>query len=65
MGKNNRQNDYLTLKFAHREDLWLHAQKIPGSHVIVKSEGESIPDTTLEEAAVLAVITARGNTHLM
>lgn len=60
VGKNNRQNDYLTLKFAHREDLWLHAQKIPGSHVIVKSEGESIPDTTLEEAAILAAYYSKG-----
>jgi len=60
VGKNNRQNDYLTLKFANKEDLWLHVQKIPGSHVIVKNEGQSIPDTTLEEAAILAAYYSKG-----
>lgn len=54
VGKNNRQNDYLSLRFAHREDLWLHAQKIPGSHVIIKNEGRDVPPSTLEEAATLA-----------
>src|SRR5699024_558520 len=34
VGKNNRQNDYLSLRFAHKEDFWLHVQKMPGSHVI-------------------------------
>ena len=52
VGKNNSQNDYLTLKFAERNDLWLHTKNIPGSHVIVK--GQNIPDKTLEEAATLA-----------
>ncbi len=40
VGKNNKQNDYLTLRFAHKEDLWLHIQNMPGSHVIIKSEGK-------------------------
>ncbi|MEW8956797.1 NFACT family protein [Clostridium sp.] len=52
VGKNNSQNDYLTLKFADRSDLWLHTKNIPGSHVIIK--GHDIPDKTLEEAATLA-----------
>lgn len=53
VGKNNIQNDYLTLKFADRQDIWLHTKNIPGSHVIIKNTG-SISDKALEEAAVLA-----------
>lgn len=55
VGKNNRQNDYLTLKFAQSNDIWLHTKNIPGSHVIIKRNGREIPDKTLEEAAMLAV----------
>jgi predicted ribosome quality control (RQC) complex YloA/Tae2 family protein len=53
VGKNNIQNDYLTLKFAERQDIWLHTKNIPGSHVIIKNTG-NISDKTLEEAATLA-----------
>lgn len=53
VGKNNYQNDYLTLKFADKRDIWMHTKNIPGSHVIVKNSGK-IPDKTLEEAAALA-----------
>lgn len=53
IGKNNFQNDYLTLKFADKRDIWLHTKNIPGSHVIIKNYG-NIPDTTLEEAASYA-----------
>lgn len=53
VGKNNIQNDYLTLKFSNKNDIWLHTKNIPGSHVIIKNNGQ-IPDTTLEEAANLA-----------
>ncbi len=60
VGKNNKQNDYLTLKFSHKEDLWLHVQGMPGSHVIIKSEGKAVPDTTLEEAAILASYFSKG-----
>lgn len=60
VGKNNKQNDYLTLKFSHKEDLWLHVQGMPGSHVIIKSEGKAVPDTTLEEAAILAAYFSKG-----
>ena len=52
VGKNNIQNDYLSLKFANKNDLWLHTKNIPGSHVIVKSN--NIDDKTLEEAAIIA-----------
>lgn len=53
VGKNNIQNDFLTLKFAHNNDIWMHIKNIPGSHVIIKNMGE-IPDSTLLEGATLA-----------
>ncbi len=54
VGKNNVQNDELTLKTAHSTDIWMHTKNIPGSHVIIISRGAEIPDTTLTEAATLA-----------
>lgn len=54
VGRNNLQNDRLSLKTARGSDLWLHTQKIPGSHVIVCAEGREIPPTTIEQAAMLA-----------
>lgn len=54
VGKNNKQNDYLTLKKAKANDLWLHVKDIPGSHVIVRSETGEIPDASLHMAAMLA-----------
>lgn len=53
VGKNNIQNDYLTLKFAHKNDIWLHTKNIPGSHVIIKNN-DNISETTIKEAANLA-----------
>lgn len=55
VGKNNYQNEELTFKTANGGDLWFHAKQIPGSHVIVKTDGnQDIPDRTYEEAARLA-----------
>lgn len=59
VGRNNRQNDILTLKQSDRHDLWLHTKDIPGTHVIVRlpaalKDIDDIPDATLEEAASLA-----------
>lgn len=54
VGKNNRQNEKLTLKTAHRDDIWLHVQNMPGSHVLIVKENKEIPATTLEEAGILA-----------
>lgn len=55
VGKNNYQNEELTFRTANGGDLWFHAKQIPGSHVIVKTEGnQDIPDRTYEEAARLA-----------
>lgn len=53
VGKNNRQNDALTLSSARSENIWMHAKNMPGSHVIIDFEGEP-PETTLREAANLA-----------
>jgi predicted ribosome quality control (RQC) complex YloA/Tae2 family protein len=54
-GKNNKQNDYLTMKLARGEDIWLHAKDIPGAHVLIKSaRSDSVPDEVLEKAARLA-----------
>lgn len=60
VGKNNVQNDYLTLKFAVNQDLWLHTKDIPGSHVIIKTEGKDVDDATLAEAANLAAYYSKG-----
>ncbi len=54
VGKNNTQNDELTLRFAKPLDMWFHTKDIAGSHVIVVSEGKEIPNSTLNEAANLA-----------
>ena len=52
--KNNLQNDELTFDFAVGNDWWFHTKDAPGSHVIVKSEGRELPDSTFEEAGRLA-----------
>ncbi|MGE5678554.1 MAG: NFACT family protein [Pseudomonadota bacterium] len=60
VGKNNVQNDYLTLKLAVNQDLWFHTKDIPGSHVIVKTDGKEVDDATLLEAANLAAFYSKG-----
>ncbi|CEG26762.1 Rqc2 family fibronectin-binding protein [Bacillus sp. B-jedd] len=52
VGKNNKQNDYLTTKLAGRDEIWLHTKDIPGSHVVIRSKGPS--EETIMEAALLA-----------
>lgn len=54
VGKNNLQNDELTFQFAKGNDWWFHAKGAPGSHVIVQTNGQELPDRTFEEAARLA-----------
>ena len=55
VGKNSQNNDLLTLKYAHKEDLWLHAKDVPGSHVLIKYQsGKTFPKTVIEKAAQLA-----------
>ena len=59
VGKNNRQNDYLTMRLAQENDVWLHTKEIPGSHVVIKTNGQPVPPTTLQEAAILAAFFSR------
>ncbi len=54
VGKNNLQNDELTFQTAKGSDWWFHAKGAPGSHVIVQTNGDELPDRTFEEAAKLA-----------
>lgn len=54
VGRNNRQNEELTFKTARKDDLWLHASKVHGSHVIVACAGVTPPDNTVTQAAQLA-----------
>lgn len=60
VGRNNCQNDKLSLKFAEKTDMWLHTQTITGSHVIIVTEGKTPPDSTLEQAAVIAAVNSKG-----
>lgn len=61
VGKNNRQNDALTLQTARSENIWLHAKNMPGSHVIIDFDGEP-PENTLREAANLAAYYSQSRT---
>ena len=61
VGKNNTQNDYLTLKFANSSDLWFHTKNIHGSHTIIKlGLDKDVPKTTITEAAELAAYYSKG-----
>lgn len=60
VGKNNYQNEELTFKFASGNDWWFHAKSVPGSHVIVKTEGKELTDRAYEEAGKLAAYYSKG-----
>lgn len=60
VGKNNYQNEELTFKFATGNDWWFHAKDIPGSHVVVKTNGEEMTDRAFEEAGRLAAYYSQG-----
>ena len=60
VGKNNTQNDELTLRFAHSDDIWMHTKEIAGSHVIIQKGGREIPDNTIMEGALLAAYHSKG-----
>ncbi len=61
VGRNNRQNDELTLKTAYSTDIWFHTKNIPGSHTIVRTKGSGeAPDTTLMQAAKIAAYYSKG-----
>ena len=59
VGKNNTQNDYLTLRFANSNDIWMHTKDIAGSHVIISTGGKNPPESTILEAANLAAYYSR------
>ena len=54
-GKNNKQNDILTLKIANKNDIWFHVKDVQGSHVILKTENKQVDYSTLEKCAKIAV----------
>ncbi len=66
VGKNNRQNDYIITKIGRATDYWLHTLGIPGSHVLIKSGDDEVPDSTLTKVAKLAAYysKARGNKNV-
>ncbi len=59
VGRNNRQNDKLTMKLASNHDIWFHTKNIPGSHTILVTEGKQPTPRAMEEAAVLAASHSR------
>ena len=66
VGKSNLQNDELTLRTAEPTDLWMHTKDIPGSHVIIRTNGQSeLPETTMEEAANLAAFYSKAKNSSM
>ncbi|MEG1993686.1 MAG: NFACT RNA binding domain-containing protein, partial [Oscillospiraceae bacterium] len=67
VGKNNLENDQLTLKIAKASDVWFHTKDIPGSHTVVFSEGKIVPEKTLEEAAIIAATNSKASegSHLV
>ena len=62
VGKNNKQNDALTLKTAYSTDIWLHTKAIPGSHVIIRANGGAVSDAAIREAAELAAYYSKAKT---
>lgn len=66
VGKNNLQNEDITFNLANGNDWWFHAKNMPGSHVIVKTEGRELPDSVFEDAARLAAYysKAKGNSRI-
>ncbi|GAB1445434.1 NFACT RNA binding domain-containing protein [Flammeovirgaceae bacterium] len=64
IGRNAVNNDLLTLKYAHKDDLWLHAKDVSGSHVVVKNQsGKTIPKVVIERAAELAAYNSKRKTE--
>ncbi|NMP37060.1 MAG: fibronectin/fibrinogen-binding protein [Clostridiales bacterium] len=60
VGRNNVQNDRLSMKLANKNDIWLHAQKMPGSHTVIDAQGREITDSAIVEAAEIAAYYSSG-----
>ncbi len=58
-GRNNIQNDKLTFKDSKKYDIWFHTQKIHGSHTVIITEGREVPESTLEQAAIIAAYNSK------
>lgn len=63
VGKNNIQNDLITFKHAKKDDYWFHAKGIPGSHVVIKTNGDELDDIEYMEAARLAAFYSKGKNN--
>ncbi len=59
-GRNNLQNDKLTFRDSRKNDIWLHTQKIHGSHTVIVTEGREVPSSTIEQAAIIAAYNSKG-----
>ncbi len=64
VGKNNMQNDYITTRMADKTDMWFHTKEIHGSHVVVKTEGRELPESTVIFAARLAAKNSKAHNSL-
>ncbi len=66
VGRNNKQNDELTMRFARSNDVWLHTKDIPGSHVIIRAKNNTVSDKAIKEGAFLAAwySKARNSSHV-
>lgn len=62
VGRNNKENDFLTLKTAGNKDMWMHTKDIPGSHLIVQCNGAELSETDIFEAASIAAYHSKGRT---
>lgn len=58
-GRNNIQNDKLTFKDSRKNDIWFHTQKIHGSHTVIITEGKEVPETTIQQAAIVAAYNSK------
>ena len=61
IGRSAEMNDILTTEIAEKEDIWLHASGVPGSHVVVRNKGEEVPKEVIQKAAELAAKNSRGH----
>jgi predicted ribosome quality control (RQC) complex YloA/Tae2 family protein len=60
IGRNAEMNDILTTEVADKEDIWLHASQVPGSHILIRNKGEEVPQEVIRRAAELAALNSRG-----
>ncbi len=60
IGRNNTQNDSLTFHKAAKTDLWFHVKDLPGSHVVLVTNGETVPEDTINKTASIAAFYSKG-----